>query len=144
MHRVSKPLIVGIAVIFFGSIIVTEFKLYELIPHIDKMFHVGGGFIVAWFFIRLWTDHFKSFKKFQSFIISLSLAALVGYLWELAEYSTSLPIFTNYPIFSHYLYIGSITDTLGDLFADMFGAGLFTILRFCFKSTEENIRQLTP
>ena len=127
-RKVLKPFITGLLVIFLGSFIVTDFNLYDTFPHIDKLFHVTGGFIVAWFFAVLWVGYLKQASPFQRFLILIAIATLVGVFWEIAEYSTSVQPLSNFSLLHHYIYIGDITDTLGDLLADMFGAALAVLI----------------
>ena len=128
MKKVIPPVIVGIIVVFIGSFVITDFNLYDIYPHIDKFFHVAGGFIVAWFFSQYWITKLGQFSNFERFIILIAMAALVGFVWEVGEFSTSQPPLVNHQLLRHYIYGGNLTDTLGDLMADVFGAavlGLF-------------------
>ena len=127
-RKIIKPFLAGLAVIFLGSFIVTDFNLYDTFPHIDKLFHVSGGFIVAWFFAVLWVDYLRQASPFQRFLTLVSVAVFVGVFWEIAEYSTSVYPLSGSSLIQHYLYIGDIVDTLGDLLADMFGAALAALI----------------
>lgn len=127
-RKVLKPFITGLAVIFLGSFIVTFFNLYDTFPHIDKLFHVSGGFIIVWFFAVLWADYLKQASHFQRFLTLVAIAAFVGVFWEIAEYSTSVYPLSGSVLLQHYLYIGDIVDTLGDLLADTFGAALAAVI----------------
>ena len=127
-RKVLNPVVVGLAVIFLGAFVFTFFNIYDFVPHLDKVFHVSGGFIVAWFFSNLWGDKLKGFNKFQRLILFMSLAALVGFFWEVMEYSTSQPPFVSHQLLRHYIYGGNLNDTLGDIMADVFGSALFGLL----------------
>lgn len=127
MKKYSAPFIAGLAVIFIGSFIVTAFNLYDMYPHLDKVFHVSGGFIVAWFFGRYLQDKLTVFTQFERFVILVALGAMIGVFWELGEFSTSIPPLAHHPLLQHYLYIGDLRDTLGDLVADSFGAALYAL-----------------
>ncbi len=83
---------------------------------------------MAWFFARYWQDKFGSLSFFDRFLILMAMTALVGVFWELAEFSTSIPPLAGHKILQHYLYIGSLVDTLGDLIADILGAALCALL----------------
>lgn len=128
-HKIIKPLIVGLVVIFLGSFVVTFFDLYDTFPYIDKVFHFAGGFVVAWFFSQMWFEKLGNFNKSERLLILVSVTTMIGFLWELAEYSTSLPPLVNNILLRHYFYGGSLIDTLGDFVADISGAVVFYFLR---------------
>ncbi len=128
MRRTIKPFLAGLAVIFLGSFVAAFFNLYDTFPHIDKIFHIASGFIIAWFFSNLWEDNFKGFNRFQRVIMFMALAGLIGFFWEVLEYSTSTSLFTHYQLIRHYFYGGDLTDTLGDLLADVLGGAIFGLL----------------
>ena len=127
-RKALKPFLAGLIVLFLGSFVVTYFNIYDYFPYIDKLFHIAGGFIVAWFFAVLWTDYLKQASLFQRFVTLLGVAALVGVFWEVAEYSTSIPPLSNFSLLHKYLYIGSLVDSLGDLMLDILGAALAALL----------------
>lgn len=125
IRKTIKPLVAGLVVLFLGTFIATFLNLFDYFPHIDKLFHITGGFIVAWFFSDLWVDELKGLNQFQRVIIFMALGALVGFFWEIMEYTTSKPPFVSNQLLRHYIYGGDLTDTLGDLMADVFGGALF-------------------
>lgn len=127
IRKVLKPFIAGLIVIFVGAFVITYFNLYDIFPHLDKLFHVAGGFVVAWFLSNFWEDSFKGLNKFQRVIVFMALAGLVGFFWEVAEYSTSTSLFDGHQLIRHYVFGGSNTDTLGDIMADVFGGALFAL-----------------
>ena len=129
IHRAVKPFIIGILVIIFSMFLFWFMPSLANVPHIDKVFHVSGGFIVAWFFVVLWPTEFKDLNKFQRVVACMAFATLIGFFWEIAEYSTSASFFTqHWPIIHQYFYGGDVTDTLGDLMADVLGGALFGLL----------------
>lgn len=128
MLKPRTPIIVGLIIIVTGSFIATKLGLYDAVPHIDKLFHVAAGIVIAWYFNVLWKDELKVFGPFERVFIMLAMGALIGYFWELIEYSTAQYPLDQLHTLRHYLYGGDLTDTLGDLIADVFGAGLFAIL----------------
>ncbi|GEM_PF-4073436 len=128
-RQTAKPFLTGLTVIFLGTFVVTFFNLYDTFPYIDKLFHVIGGFIVAWFFSVLWGDNLKGLNKFQRVIVFMAMASFVGVFWEIMEYSTSFSFFDDQQLIRHYLYGGNMGDTLGDLMADIFGAVILGFLK---------------
>ncbi|MEK9157743.1 MAG: hypothetical protein AAB638_00990 [Patescibacteria group bacterium] len=131
MNKVTKPFIAGLLVLFVGTFAVTYFGLYESVPYMDKAMHLMGGFVVAWFFGKLWENQFKSFGNFQRLLLLLGMAMTIGYAWEIMEYAGSnLSIFEGHPILNKYIYTGGFTDSLVDLFADGLGACIYALLIF--------------
>ncbi len=128
-RKALTPFIIGLAVIFLGAFVFTFFNIYDSFPHLDKVFHISGGIIIAWFFSNLWSEKFKGFDKFQRVIIFMALGVLVGFFWEIMEYSTSQPPLVSHELLRYYIYGGNLTDTLGDLVADVFGGALFGLLK---------------
>ena len=128
MLKPRTPIIVGLTIIIVGSFVATKLGWYDAIPHIDKLFHTAAGMVIAWYFSVLWKDQLKAFGPFERVFILLAMGALIGYFWELIEYSTAQYPLDQFHALRHYLYGGDLTDTLGDLIADVFGAGLFAIL----------------
>jgi len=128
-YKTNKPLIVGLVFIFSSVFVVTFFYLYSIIPHLDKGLHVIGGFIVVWFFSQFWFEKLKTFSHKECLLIFMSLAALVGFFWEVAEFSTAFPPLVDWGPLKNYLYIGSLVDTLGDFTANILGAALFSLFR---------------
>ena len=139
-RQALKPFIFGLIVIFLGSFVVTFFNIYNAFPQLDKLFHVTGGFILAWFFSQIWANELKLLNFFQRLVIYMGVAVLIGVFWEIMEFSTSLPPLYNNQILRHYIYGGSLADTLADLMADILGAGIFGLLWLNFKifNTTEN------
>ncbi len=129
ISKTTKPFLAGLIVLFLGSFVVTFFNLYDTFPYIDKVFHVTGGFIVAWFFDRFWSEKLNVFHKLEHLVVLVAITALVGFFWEIAEFSTSIPPFVDNILLRHYFYGGSLVDTLGDLTADIFGAVLFYLFK---------------
>ena len=128
MLKPKVPIIVGLLIVTVGAYVATHFGLYDTFPHLDKIFHTAGGMVVAWYFSVLWEDQLKGFGPFERVLVFMAMGALIGYFWELAEYSTGQYPLAQFHALHSYLYGGDVTDTLGDLIADVFGAGLFAIL----------------
>lgn len=128
MKKHFYPVVVGIILILFGTFATAYFDLYTRFAHFDKILHTSGGFIVAWFFAWYWGSKFNNFNKFERVVLLAAMGALIGFCWELLEFSVSVPPLSAHQLIHHYLYIGDLRDTLGDLVADTFGAALFGFL----------------
>lgn len=128
MKKYVPPFLTGVSVIVIS--ILTSAAFYARFPHFDKIYHVSGGFIVAWFFAMYWRGRLAELKPFDKFVIFTASAALIGLIWELTEFSTGVPPLSHYPIIHHYMYIGDLVDTLGDLVADVLGGALFGLVSF--------------
>ena len=97
-----------------------------MVPHFDKVLHVGGGVVVAWFFYRYLGNYLNSFSHFKQFLILVAMTALVGLIWEFAEYGARF-IATSHPVIYQYFHGGDLKDTLGDLLADLIGGVLYAV-----------------
>lgn len=127
LNRYSHLLLPGIIGITFGLLtifLVGSLNLYQRINHLDKIFHIVGGFLIAWFFIDYF-DELKTSDKLKRLIICLAGAALISLVWEFAEHFSSVYGPTHFPWIYHYFYGGNLVDTLHDLIADLSGALLF-------------------
>jgi hypothetical protein len=129
MFKPWAPIISGIAVIVVGLFIFTHLHLHGVFPHSDKFFHTLGGIVIAWYFSLLWKDKLTTFTHVERLIIYIAMAAMVGFLWELLEYSTAQYPLDGLGVLRHYVFGGNLRDTLGDLTADLFGASIFGLLK---------------
>ena len=97
-------------------------SLWYYYPWLDIPFHMAGGFIAGlwvYFGMKVFARHIPAHLRIPIFFEG---AFIVGIGWELFEYF--LDIYTS----AHWL--GSITDTSGDLVNDMIGAtGVWVTLR---------------
>lgn len=128
MYITNKPFIIGVVVILFGTFATTYFNLYDFIPYLDKYSHFAGGFIIAWFFGKLWKEKLKSFNNFERLLILLGMAMTVGVLWEVMEFVGSSNLFDNNPLIQKYIYTGGVADTIADLVTDMLGGIVFSLI----------------
>ncbi len=110
----------------FGIVLATKFDIYSAIPHFDKILHISGGFIVAWFFARFFQKDLAGVSRFHRFLILVAMAGLVGLIWEFAEFSSSF-LAPSHPLLHKYFYGGDLIDTLTDLMADLAGGILYAL-----------------
>lgn len=107
-------LLTALTVILFGSIIF--FLNYAAFAHryaIDKLFHfIAGLFTYA---------IFRPYAK--NSLVAVATVFIIGVLWEGVEYMT-LDILPGYGSIERY-----ITDTIGDLIADILGPILILLKR---------------
>jgi len=93
---------------------------------IDRVAHFSGGFWAALLLIYLFR-HYSELAPFSGFLTSriltaifaIAVAALIGTLWELFEFSVD--------------NIGDLADTMEDLFLDLAGGGLAAICGFFYR-----------
>jgi len=98
--------------------------IYDLVPHIDKIFHFLGGYFVAQFFIEYFRDRFSGVPTLMCQVLAVGGAVITfGVLWEFYEYT--LDVVMRYAHGSP-CCIGDLDDTLGDILFDSFG-GVFYI-----------------
>lgn len=122
MQKYTPPLISGFVLLLIGLFVGTPFHIYDTVPHFDKVLHVTGGILVAWFSAGFISS--MPMPKLYRFIGIVGAAMLVGVLWEFAEYSSGI-INNHAGIIYYYFHGGDLTDTLGDLLADMVGAVIY-------------------
>lgn len=122
--RKGFPVIAGFVLLFVGIFLCGYFGWYYQAPHLDKLMHVVGGIIVAWFALSLMQNEITHLATWKQVLIVVSIGAFVGLVWEWAEYASN---FTqhSYPLWYHYFHGGDLADTLGDLLADVIGSVLF-------------------
>ena len=127
--KYRKPVISGLVIIFIGTFLVAWIDLYKYFTHLDKIFHLSGGFVVAWFTSIYFNKEITQSSKFKKFIILTAAVCLVGVLWEFSEYISSV-YFSWLPGLIKYVYIGDLKDTLGDLSADIAGGFILVLVEF--------------
>jgi hypothetical protein len=100
--------------------------------HIDKLFHFLGGFSTAMFFYYFLNKQLSKEDNFKNILIIIGVTALIGVLWEFYEYTldnyTGLTAFIRSDYHFYIRFGGDLTDTLGDLLADIIGSAAFMIL----------------
>lgn len=124
--RYWVPFSAGFFLIFAGVYLSGRFDIYERIAHFDKFMHLLGGFVAAWILDYFFYDELQHLGAFKIIVVLTAGACLIGVLWEFAEYASN---YTQHaaPLWYSYFHGGDLRDTLGDLAADIVGAGLFVI-----------------
>lgn len=126
IQQYSESITAGILLFLTGTVVFTTFELEQKLPGADKILHFLGGAIVAWFFSLVFTLELSSLPASKGFLVIISTVALIGVLWEFAEYLSG----TYSPQFIwNYFHGGDLPDTLLDLFVDMLGGAGFFMLR---------------
>jgi hypothetical protein len=125
MFSLRRPIQFGIFLVLLGVFIGTYFNIYSFIPYFDKVLHTLGGLIVAWFFSIYFEKELASTSKWKKVLILTAMAALIGLVWEFAEYS-AIYVKNYLPLVYEYFHGGSLTDTLTDLVSDVTGGFLFS------------------
>lgn len=124
MKKIFKPIFLGIFLVFFAVIISDKLGLYEKIQHFDKVLHFTGGFLVGWITWLFYQKELTGTHYLKKFILILAGTALLGLGWEFTEYTSSGIDYYTELDFTHYLYIGTIHDTVHDLVLDLIGGTL--------------------
>jgi hypothetical protein len=98
------------------NLIALKFYLYWTNKWVDIPMHIFGGALVS--LIGLWVIYFSPFRKIllnnpkKVYIISVLIAFIVGFLWEVFELQFGL---ISYSFFDR-------VDSIKDLFDDIIGA----------------------
>lgn len=128
MNSLGKYIIALFIVLFVVHASAMVNFWYWAFPWLDIPMHFLGGFWAAMIFVFL-DSKFKlgilKKKFFLNLLLIVSFVALIGVLWEFFEFS--------YDYFSNSMEISEIaqqglTDTIGDLFFDLFGGIVFSFL----------------
>lgn len=113
---ISAVLAIVLAVLHFVAL---EFFLYWKFPWLDIFVHSLGGLLIAlfaiWFYLRFAT-HEMPFSRREIAVVAMSAIIIAGISWELFELWAGLPREENF-----------VSDTIVDLFMDLFGAFLGVI-----------------
>jgi len=118
--RARTPFLFGIALVLGGIFASGHWGLYQ-IPWYDKLMHVLGGIIAAWFGLALLQDEITHMRAWKQTLIIVSVALSIGVIWEWAEYASTLTRDAT-PWLYRWFHGGNLQDTLGDLIADTAGA----------------------
>ncbi|MCC6404777.1 MAG: hypothetical protein IT405_00045 [Candidatus Yanofskybacteria bacterium] len=123
--RTATPVIVGILLVAFALVAGEMYNLYLRISWLDKALHFLGGVVAAWFALALFQRETAHMPLWKQLLILVSATALIGVVWEWAEYGSTLAR-PYTPWLYHYFHGGNLGDTLADLCADILGALLFS------------------
>ena len=131
-----RPLFAGFVLLFIGTFVLGEYKLEQVFPQFDKALHVTGGIISAWLVYIHYRHVHIHLELPQLRLLIVAGVALIGVIWEFTE-----NLSFNYgslisPLLAKYFYGGDLTDTLGDLGADLLGAFIFTLVVGLYKKRD--------
>ena len=124
-----KKTFIILVIIFLINIPLTYYRISDDHYWTDQLMHFSGGFFTAMFFYYYLAGHLRAGTWFKNMVILVGTAALIGALWEFAEYLADQTI--RDVIWRNFAYQvrfgGDLKDTLSDLFFDVFGAVSFCI-----------------
>ncbi len=124
--RSAPPFAFGLIILFVGIFVGERWGLYYSFGHFDKVLHTLGGLTVAWMGMAVFQDDIKGLAWYKQLLLLAGLTALVGVVWEFAEYLANSTR-QSWPQLYHYFHGGDLTDTIGDLAADLGGGVLFSL-----------------
>lgn len=120
------PFIIGVTFVLFGIFACEQSGIYYILPGFDKLLHVIGGVIAAWFTLAIFQNEITHMRSWKQALIIISVTLFIGVAWECAEYISNFAR-EIFPLFYRYFHGGDLADTLGDLLADTIGAGILTL-----------------
>jgi arginine exporter protein ArgO len=120
------PLLLIAIILFVGIFLSGKYYLYERFPNFDALMHVLGAVVLAWIAVQSTQNEYKIMNIYSYTVFIVGVVLILGTIWEVAEYTGGMTK-NSYPTIYHYFHGGNLADTLGDLAADMFGAGLFVL-----------------
>ena len=124
--RTRFPILFGCFILFFGIFIAEHFGIYDHVAHFDKIMHVLGGLAVGWVAMALLQNDIARLPWYKQLLIITSIACFVGVVWEFAEHLAN-GLRYSHPMIYRYYHGGDLTDTLGDILADIIGGALFAL-----------------
>ena len=133
LHPYKKPLLAGIVLLFIGLFIYAEYGLEIALPQSDKILHVLGGIIAGWLVFVHYRDVHVHLELPHLRLLIVAGVALIGVIWEFAENLSLNYSMQISPVLFKFFHGGDLTDTLGDLGADLLGAFIFVIIVGLYK-----------
>ena len=125
--------ILSLITIFLINLIGLFYGWYDF-PWFDTALHYLGGFFVALLFFNYLKKHFIPGSKAGNALILVGSVALIGVVWEFAEYIASQtlvePVQAAFGIKTYFM--GDLDDTVTDLLMDILGA--MTVTGILFKN----------
>lgn len=82
--------------------------------------------MAAWFALALLQNEVTHMTAWKQVLIFVGITALVGVVWEWAEYVSNFTI-TAHPVWYRFFHGGDLSDTMGDLASDIGGAFLLSL-----------------
>lgn len=129
--KFKAPIFTGLIIMFIAVFPTEWFNLYD-VKYFDKLLHLSGGVISAWFFSVFLRKELDASSKFRAIIMIVATVSLSGIFWEFAEYVFSAYVSQIAPTIAQYMFIGDLTDTLGDILFDLTGGLSFAVF-YIFK-----------
>lgn len=133
------PLLYGLFLMFiYGAIYLGTIYHFYSIPYWDKGLHLISGALLAGFALSAFGGLIpdEGIKHVPPFFISMyatAFAVFCGVLWEFYEFTCdSFGMNLQRYMKNGHLLLGraALMDTMGDLFADFFGALIFVVIAY--------------
>ncbi len=136
-----RPLFAGFVLIFIGTFIFAEYSLSIRVPQSDKLLHILGGVIAAWL-VYIHYRHIHVHLELPHLrLLIVAGVALIGVVWEFAEYLSGNYGGLLFSLLQKYFYGGDLTDTLGDLAADLLGAFIFVLVVGLYRKRKKSLTE---
>lgn len=123
MRKIIFTLFAGLTIWIVAAVFLTGLPESDSWWTLDTFFHFVGGVFAAW------CGSLFSRDKINIFLVAL----MIGLLWELAEYISSVYGQDYWPVIYNYYRGGGLVDSVHDLIADVLGAGLFILLYYRYE-----------
>lgn len=119
MYKILSALLLTLSIFSVSHFVFQPMDLYFILPNLDILMHVLGGFAFGFLFISIF-----EFKSFKVSFLAIALSVLfVGIVWEVYEWVSDIINLRTY---------GGWVDTVKDIFDDMLGA--YLSFKLCQKS----------
>ncbi len=119
MYKIFFATLLILFIFSVSQFVFVPMDLYFILPNLDILMHVLGGFSFGFLFISIF--EFRSIKV--SLLNVMFFVLFVGIVWEVYEWVSDIINLRTY---------GGWTDTVKDIFDDMLGA--YLSFKLCQKS----------
>lgn len=124
IKKVGFTILVGVSLVLLASFMLKDAPESSSWFTLDTLFHfVGGGFAA-------WCGSLVSRKKVAVFLVAM----FISVVWEVAEHLSTIYGPVYWPAIYRYYHGGGFVDTVGDLWADFFGAVTFILLYYRYEN----------
>ena len=117
----------AIIIFLFGIFPAEWLNIYTRYPYMDKVMHIAGSMAIAWLASALLRKDAKRLSPLFFVLFLVGTTALVGVLWEIAEYGATVLRHT-FPLIYQYFHGGDQADTIADLISDVFGGAFLAVV----------------
>ncbi len=108
---------------FMGILGGSEWELFNMSFHFDKIVHTLSGVLFALVFYNVFIIYNKDYKNiFWIFIFVFSFSMMIGGVWEVFEFTSDAILDGNAQKYAGFVERAALFDTMGDIICDLVGS----------------------